>query len=203
MKTTSLPQPQEAQKKDNGLTRKGAWIILLSFNIITFLIGYLKLDNQGYILESFKGLSILMFIFISLNRLPNIGWSKWLTLLAIIPFLNLIFMAFLFVLPKDYAKNRKVDTPGLVLIPCFVVILGLAMFSQSIEDEKNHKISHELDAAMQSRAQRMADVMNKISGELQQERQSAKEIPMGGKVNNDMNSQQTKTRSLEEILKSR
>jgi hypothetical protein len=70
----------------------------------------MKFANPGLSL-----IPLLVIIFISLNRLVNLGMSRWWFLGNIVPLLNLWVGYRCFACPSGYAYHKKLDGAGIFL----------------------------------------------------------------------------------------
>ena len=61
-------------------------------------------------------------------RLKNLGYSGWWVLTLLVPLLNCIMFAELFVAPEGYADHRTLDLPGKLAVWSLIggILLGMA-----------------------------------------------------------------------------
>jgi hypothetical protein len=67
-----------------------------------------------------------------INRLSNIGWNSWLIALYFVPIVNLCALILdlaIFAAPADFAKTKRMDTAGWVLLVIypFTILLKIAL----------------------------------------------------------------------------
>jgi uncharacterized membrane protein YhaH (DUF805 family) len=65
---------------------------------------------------------------LTLDRLANIGYPKWFTLLYFAPFVNAWFFIVLSAAPEGYADHKTFDLPGKILIGVIVLLSVLPFF---------------------------------------------------------------------------
>ena len=68
-----------------------------------------------------------LLIPICIRRLYTIGWSRWLTVLIVIPIVNLFFTLLLILMPEK--RQEEEDTKGLFYRKVAIVLLNLIFFA--------------------------------------------------------------------------
>jgi hypothetical protein len=140
-----------------GVRRRGylAGTILFPFVISFFLTFFLaggvdpQLTQQGSAV-----LTSIVSLYVTLQRLPNLGMSRWWILGGFVPFLNLWIGYRLFACPAGYAQTRKLDGIGigLAIFYWLMVVLGAVLVAFVIyylmHAGGNPEIRRIIDAAM-------------------------------------------------------
>jgi len=86
---------------------------------------------------------IIVAIYFGLQRLVNVGMSRWWYLANLVPLLNLWVSYRMYVCPAGYAYHKKLDGPGVVLAILYwlmiaLVLLVLALFVAGMLGAINH-----------------------------------------------------------------
>jgi uncharacterized membrane protein YhaH (DUF805 family) len=136
------PEELMSQEGDWPGTRRRSFLFailvlpfLLSFGIATttvLLQEQFGKETGEMILLGVVILAVVFVIYVSLQRLANLGMSRWWYLANIVPFLNLWVGYRSFACPAGYAYHKKLDTPGVLLAIVYwlgnlLVILGIGL----------------------------------------------------------------------------
>ncbi|SDT87735.1 Uncharacterized membrane protein YhaH, DUF805 family [Pseudomonas pohangensis] len=94
-----------------GRLRYMAWslslILLLTAGTIVVGVGYAITPAIGYLLGTVAVIAaIVVGVQIGVQRLHDIGWSGWLYLLALVPYLGSVFSLVIMILPGNTGANR-------------------------------------------------------------------------------------------------
>lgn len=94
-----------------GRMRYIAWSMVFMFALFpALLIGALAIKASvllgGLVMTVIGIAAIIVGIQISVKRLHDIGWSGWLLLITLIPFVGSIFQLLIFVMPGSQGSNR-------------------------------------------------------------------------------------------------
>lgn len=94
-----------------GRMRYIAWSMVFMFALFpALLIGALAIKASvllgGLIMTVIGIAAIIVGIQISVKRLHDVGWSGWLLLITLIPFVGSIFQLLIFVMPGSQGSNR-------------------------------------------------------------------------------------------------
>ncbi|MBE8232615.1 MAG: DUF805 domain-containing protein [Endozoicomonadaceae bacterium] len=133
-----MSEEQAESKHYGGINRTGYVIWNLLFSVgqfIVFFILYKKglIQNDMDFSDGYP-LSFLIFLIVSLVimlvltalRLQNIGKNKWLTLLTLIPVVNILITLCCLVCPEGSQDSKKLDSAGiisLILIIGFIILM--------------------------------------------------------------------------------
>lgn len=79
-------------------------------------------------------LPLVLWIYFGIQRLPNLGMSRWWFLGNFVPFLNVWVYYRCFACPSGYAYHQKLDGPGIVLAIIFwlMIALGVIVFATAV-----------------------------------------------------------------------
>ncbi|MGL5020223.1 MAG: GYF domain-containing protein [Luteolibacter sp.] len=94
--------------------------------IVPLLQQSLGQETGAMVVMGLMVLLILVLIYISLQRLVNLGMSRWWYLANLVPFLNLWVGYRTFACPAGYAHHKKLDGAGIFLA---IVYWGLLVLS--------------------------------------------------------------------------
>ena len=86
-------------------------------------------DMSGWIVLGGTILAVLLIVHASLERLVNLGMSRWWFLGNFVPFLNLWVGFRCFACPSGYAYHKKLDAVGILLAVLYLVSLVIAVFA--------------------------------------------------------------------------
>jgi uncharacterized membrane protein YhaH (DUF805 family) len=67
----------------------------------------------------------LVSLYVTLQRFPNLGMSRWWTFGLLVPFLNFWLGYRLFACPAGYQQNKKLDPPGITLAVIYWLMIAL------------------------------------------------------------------------------
>ncbi len=76
---------------------------------------------------------LVVFSYLAILRLRNLGMSSWWFLGRYVPFLNLWVFWRLLICPAGYADYRQLDLPGKILSVLLVVLFGLPLILVILE----------------------------------------------------------------------
>ncbi len=141
-----MPQmggPSEMLSQDGswpGARRRSFYLMTLLFPFIWnlgFALGATALAQQfgaeimGVATLGAAFVPLVFAIYYGLQRLTNLGMSRWWYLGNLVPFLNLWVSYRMYVCPAGYAYHKKLDGPGVVLAILFwlMILLGLLMLA--------------------------------------------------------------------------
>lgn len=124
------------QKLDVGMSRKDYLyreiVITCAFGMAA---GFPLLMNAdpvpivGFLVLMASG---ILMLFAKVRRLSNLGWNSWLIALYFVPIVNLCALVIdwgLFAAPADFAKTKRLDTTGWILLAIypFTTLLKIAL----------------------------------------------------------------------------
>lgn len=72
-------------------------------------------------------ITIIGLVYIIAQRLRNVGYSAWLTILLIVPLANMVLGIICIAAPEGYADHKKLDTPGRIIAGLFLGLFALAI----------------------------------------------------------------------------
>ncbi|MEN7344291.1 MAG: hypothetical protein AAAFM81_15170 [Pseudomonadota bacterium] len=95
----------------------------LPYFLSNFAIGIVVFASM-FVGDIILGLAMIVGFFATLYlgfvRLKNIGWSGWLTLLLIVPFVNYFVGIAALACPPGYAMTKTLDTAGIIIVGLFI-----------------------------------------------------------------------------------
>lgn len=86
-------------------------------------------ELSGFIVLGVTILASVLAIYTSLQRLTNVGMSRWWYLGNFVPFLNLWVGFRCFACPSGYAYDKKLDGAGILLAIIYWLVLIVAVFA--------------------------------------------------------------------------
>ena len=98
-------------------------------NVIAAFGGQFGQELSGMILLAVPILASVLAIYASLQRLANVGMSRWWYLGNFVPFLNLWVGFRCFACPSGYAYHKKLDGAGILLAIIYWLVLIVAVFA--------------------------------------------------------------------------
>ena len=110
--------------------------------ITPFLIGVIGNEIMSVALPFSAIVPLVVAIYFGLNRLVNLGMSRWWYLANFVPILNMWVGYRCFACPAGYAYHKKMDGPGIVLaifywlmvlLSILIVIAFVALFFGTID----------------------------------------------------------------------
>jgi len=113
-----------------GVRRRGYLLGAIGF---PFLIGIALgiLDFQEITLDPIVRFGLeyvvasIVSLYVTIQRFPNLGMSRWWTFGLLVPFLNLWLGYRLFACPAGYHWNKKLDPPGITLAVIYWLLIAL------------------------------------------------------------------------------
>lgn len=111
-----------------GIARLQYFAYLVVINIVYFAgIGAgAVMDSVAIPLTVVSG-SLIASIWLLVKRLQNTGWSGWLAVLVIVPFVNIYVGIRALAFPAGYADHGELDGPAKVIIGLFVGLFLLGI----------------------------------------------------------------------------
>jgi hypothetical protein len=140
-------QPPQQSESAEMLSREGGWpgARRRSFYLMTILFPFVW--NIGFafgavfLAQQFGAeimavatigaafVPIVLAIYFGLQRLANVGMSRWWYLGNLVPILNLWIGYRMYVCPAGYAYHKKLDGPGVVLAILYWLMIGLVLLT--------------------------------------------------------------------------
>lgn len=111
--------------KSAGMGRLAYFLVCIVFGVAMVFVERVGLLGDGMISHIALNGGWAWF---SVYRLKNIGSNVWLSLLLLIPLVNLVFGIYVSSVPSGYAQSRRLDTTAWILIILQVGILGVVLF---------------------------------------------------------------------------
>lgn len=110
-----------------------AWIVAMGF-AAPLLGAQFGPELMGVLLPASQLVPFIFLIYIGLNRLVNLGMSRWWFLGNFVPLLGLWVGYRCFACPPGYAYHKKMDGAGIALAILYwlTIIAGLVIFAASI-----------------------------------------------------------------------
>jgi len=129
-----------------GARRRSFYLMTILFPFVwnigfafaaAFLIQQFGPEIMGVATIGAAFVPIIVAIYFGLQRLANVGMSRWWYLANLVPVLNLWVGYRMYVCPAGYAYHKKLDGPGVVLAILYwlmiaLVLLALALFVASM-----------------------------------------------------------------------
>lgn len=121
-----------------GERRRGFYLATVVFPIIgifgissavTLLRGHLGQETREMMIAGAVLLLFILMIYSGIQRLANVGMSRWWYLGNLVPILNLWVSYRMYVCPAGYAYHKKLDTAGVILAILFWLMIVLVLLS--------------------------------------------------------------------------
>lgn len=111
-----------------GLRRRWYLLGAIGFPLLVG-VGLAILDHLEIALEPAVRIAIesvlvsIVSLYVTIQRFPNLGMSRWWTLGLVVPFLNIWLGYRLFACPAGYEYDRKLDPAGITLAVIYWLII--------------------------------------------------------------------------------
>ena len=93
----------------------GAWLLMLALTFLLVLVGASASDDAGTAAAVLWLLALVPFAWaswtVAAQRCRDVGWTGWAALLAVLPYVGLVFSLALFVIPGTSGPNRHGPDP--------------------------------------------------------------------------------------------
>jgi len=102
-------------------------VVAVIFIFVSIIVTRIFLPDSMWLLWIFGSLALWVMVWMTFQRLSNLGMSRWWALAQILPFLNLWIQYRLLACPSGYALSRKHDGIGIALAVLYWLILALGI----------------------------------------------------------------------------
>jgi hypothetical protein len=118
------------EKTAPGLGRLTFFGCLVAVSVVS---GILTMSDPG----AFAGVFYIGSLVVMAFRAINIGHSAWYCLIALVPCANCFYFGYFFAVPPNYAKTKKMDTTGYVIVGVYILTFVLLVVV-SAANSSNH-----------------------------------------------------------------
>jgi len=109
-----------------GISRKTCFFSIWPLG---FLWGISKRDGGAPGFAIFVVVILVLLYF----RAKNIGLSSWVWVLALIPAINILFLAYCLIVPPGYANTKRLDLTAYLLIMPLLALAGIFAIALAID----------------------------------------------------------------------